>query len=793
MSVTVARVLVDVAARELSEPFDYAVPARLDAAAVPGAPVLVPFGPQSIVGYVVERCEASDHVELKAIAQVLGEPLFRPWAPAIAAWIADEYVSTLADAMRLFLPPGGTPKVERVFSVVGPRPEKGVRATVHDAVAERGEMTAGEIARLGPSAASAASALVAAGALARVYRLRAAAAGAVDDRWAERIEGAQFTPGQRSTMQRALLDALSAGPVRVSELAAELGSVDSAVKRLSDAGAVRITLRRRMRGTPAPLRPAPRHELLSAGQLEALAAIEAAAPGDCVLLHGITGSGKTEVYLRAIEDAVAGGGSAIVLVPEIALTPQTVGRFRSRFGDLVAVLHSRLSAGERFDQWDRARAGEARVVVGPRSALFAPMSDLRLVVIDEEHESSYKQGSAPRYHARDVARRLCASTGAVLVLGSATPSLESIDAAGRGEARLVALPERVAGGALPPVTVVDMAAEFSSGHRSMFSRPLLAGLERVRDAGEKAVLLMNRRGFASFVLCRDCGFVPNCAECSVSMTYHEVGGRLVCHHCGSTQDLPTTCPRCGSVYLRQFGAGTQRVESELTAAVPGLPVVRMDLDTTRAKGGHERRLAEFEALPSGILLGTQMIAKGLDYPDVTLVGVVNADTTLHMPDFRAQERTYQLLEQVAGRAGRSDKGGEVIVQTYWPENPAIVAVASHDPSALYAEERAVRESLGYPPFGRLANITCTGKDGEGVRRAASAIADCLRIALAPGWHVLGPAPAVIARVRGSFRWHVLVKAPRGADLSAAVRAALEAAPREAGVSVAPDVDPLDLM
>lgn len=790
---SVARVVVDVATRELSEPFDYAVPARLDAAATPGVPVLVPFGPQVVVGYVVERCDASEHAQLKELVEVLEGPLFRPWAPALAAWIADEYVSPLADALRLFLPPGGTTKVQRVYSVAGARPEKGVRAAVHDAVAERGEMTSAEIARLGPSAPSAASALVAAGALARTYRLRPAAAGAVDDRWVELVEGSAFTPARRSTMQRSVLDALSAGPVRVSELAAEFGSVDGAVRRLAEAGAVRVTLRRRVRGTPHRVRPAPRHDRLSAGQEEALAAISAAGPGDSVLLHGVTGSGKTEVYLRAIEDAVADGGSAIVLVPEIALTPQTVGRFRSRFGDRVAVLHSRLPAGERFDQWDRARTGEASVVVGPRSALFAPVEDLRLVVIDEEHESSYKQGSAPRYHARDVARRLCAATGSVLVLGSATPSLESIEACGRGEGQLVRLPERVAGGALPPVTVVDMAAEFSSGHRSMFSRPLLAALERVREAGEKAVLLMNRRGFASFVLCRDCGFVPNCSECSVSMTYHQVGGHLVCHHCGAVQELPVACPRCGSVYLRQFGAGTQRVESELSAALPGLPVVRMDLDTTRAKGGHEQRLAEFEALRSGVLLGTQMIAKGLDYPDVTLVGVVNADTTLHMPDFRAQERTYQLLEQVAGRAGRSERGGSVIVQTYWPDNPAIKAVALHDPSALYAEERVSREELGYPPYGRLANITCTGKSTGDVRASATAIADALRAVAPGGWQVLGPAPAVIARVRGSYRWHVLVKAPRGAATPVVVRAALAAAPRTEGVSVAPDVDPLDLM
>jgi len=789
----IARVIVDVPTRELSEPFDYAVPAAMDADAVVGAPVLVPFGPQTVAGYVVERADHTDVEGLRDVIAVAGAPLFLPWAFDLAARVAREYVATLADSMRLFLPPGGTPKVDRVFRVAGTRPREGIGARVYDAVAQAGELSAGRLRALGPTAPAAASRLAAAGVLGRSYVVRAAAAGPVDDRWVQLVEASAFAPTARATQQRAVLDALREGPVRVSELAADLGSVDGVVKRLAEAGAVSVVLRRRMRGDSLPARPAPRHERLSAGQTAALRAVADAAPGSAVLLHGVTGSGKTEVYLRAIERVVDGGGSAIVLVPEISLTPQTVGRFRSRFGDTVAVLHSRLSAGERYDQWDRVRTGEARVVVGPRSALFAPARDLRLVVIDEEHESSYKQGSAPRYHAREVARWLCGATGAVLVLGSATPSLETLSACECGDCRLVRLDERVAGGTVSPVTVVDMAAEFADGHRSMFSRPLLAGLERVRASGEKAVLLMNRRGFASFVLCRECGFVPRCPDCSVSLTYHEVGSRLVCHQCGHTEPVPTACPRCGSVYLRQFGAGTQRVEAELAAAVPDLPVVRMDLDTTRAKGGHETRLAEFEALASGVLLGTQMIAKGLDYPEVTLVGVINADTTLHLPDFRAGERTYQLLEQVAGRAGRADKPGEVVIQTYWPDHPAIRAVAAHDPGALYAEERAVRTQLGYPPFGRLANITLTGKAGDAVRDSAIAVASALRAAISREWAVLGPSPAVIARVRGSYRWHVLLKAPARADIATVVAEALRAAPAADGVSVAPDVDPLDLM
>lgn len=786
---SIVRVIVDVPSRALSEPFDYSVPDGMEATAVPGAPVLVPFGPRTVLGYVVGTAESSER-EVRDIEAVLGPPLFRAWAYPLAAWIAEETVASLADAMRLFLPPGGVGRVRQAYVACGEAPAPGRALQLWQAAAEG--IGPDEVTALGSWASRMASVLVGKGALCRVYRLEAAA-GPVDDRWAALVPGSAFAPSPRATSQRALLDALSEGPVRVSELTAELGAVGAALRRLQEAGAVSVEVRRRLRTPDMALKPAPRHARLSSGQAEALRAIVDSPAGGRVLLDGVTGSGKTEVYLRAIEEIVEHGGRATVLVPEIALTPQTVGRFRSRFGDTVAVLHSRLSVGERYDQWDRVRLGEARVTVGPRSALFAPVEDLRLVVIDEEHEGSYKQGSAPRYHARGVAERLCEMTGATLVMGSATPSMEALDACDRGEVTRVPMPERVAGDVLPPVTVVDMAAEFAQGHRSMFSRELLDGLGTVAERGEKAVLLLNRRGFAAFVLCRECGHVPGCPECSVSLTYHEVGNRLVCHQCGLTEAPPSVCPRCGSVYLRQFGAGTQRVEAELRGAVPGLPVVRMDLDTTRGKGGHQRRLAEFEELASGILLGTQMIAKGLDYPDVTLVGVINADTTLHLPDFRSGERTYQLLEQVAGRAGRGELGGRVIVQTYWPEHPAIRAVAMHDPGALRAEERESRASLGYPPYGRLANVTFTGRSQPDVRAAAASVADALRATAPEGWHVLGPSPALLSRVRGSHRWHVLVKAPAGAALAPLVRDALARACPRQGVSAAPDIDPLDLM
>jgi len=379
------------------------------------------------------------------------------------------------------------------------------------------------------------------------------------------------------------------------------------------------------------------------------------------------------------------------------------------------------------------------------------------------------------------------------VLGSASPSMESQHRCDSGEWRRVEMPERVGGGRMPPVTVVDMAGEFSAGHRSMFSRPLTACLERVRDAGEKAVLFLNRRGFASFLLCRECGFVPSCDSCTTSLTYHDVGKRLACHHCGAVRAVPAQCPRCSSPYLRQFGAGTQRVEAELTALLGEWPVVRMDADTTKGRGAHERLLVEFETLPSGVLLGTQMIAKGLDYPDVTLVGVIAADVTLNLPDFRAGERTYQLLEQVAGRAGRGTKPGEVVIQTYWPDHPAIQAAAAHDPALFYEQERRDRKELGYPPFGRLANILVRGQERSDVAAVAATVANSVSSAAPDSWQVLGPSPAPLARLKGVWRWHILVKAPEDAGLSEVVGCALKGLKRLPGVVVSADIDAVDLL
>lgn len=764
-----ASVALDIPSRSLSGTFTYAVPTELAAEALVGATVLVTFSRRTAVGYVLAVSDTPpdgvDASRVLAVEQVLAPPAFDEAAARVAAWMAREYVCPLSEAVRLFLAPGQKVRVTRADE-----------SAPWELVCER--------------------------------------AGAVDVRWAALTPAANdYAPPRTASRQRAVIEALRQGPQRVSELSATIPGAASAVTALERRGVVAVESRRFLRGgegTTLSSAAAPRPERLTAGQAAALAAIDearAARRGDVVLVDGVTGSGKTEVYLAAIERSLAEGSGALVLVPEISLTAQTVGRFRSRFGDDVAVLHSRLSAGERFDQWDLVRVGRARVVVGARSALFAPLPDPGLIIIDEEHEGSYKQDKSPRYHARDVAARMAAERGCALVLGSATPSLESLERCRSGSWRgarwtRVEMPERPAGAALPRVTVVDMAEQFRGGGRSIFSAPLAEALRGVVERREKAVLMLNRRGFANFLMCRECGCVPECPHCSTALTYHERTHALACHTCGRTwpvrafPDPSTRCPNCGSRYLAAFGVGTQRVEDELAMLLPeGVEIIRMDADTTRAKGAHQRLLERFDAAECSVLVGTQMIAKGLDFPEVTLVGVVNADTMLKLPDFRAAERTYDLLEQVAGRAGRGGRPGEVIVQTYWATHPAMRAVSSHDRAIFLDAERAERAEALYPPFSRLANVVVWGRDARSVRAACDELASTVREAAggAPGWEVLGPADCVKARVKDQARRHLMVKAPVDADLGALLGSCVGSLGRRPGINIAVDIDAYDLM
>jgi primosomal protein N' (replication factor Y) len=512
------------------------------------------------------------------------------------------------------------------------------------------------------------------------------------------------------------------------------------------------------------------------------------------LLHGITASGKTEVYLRTAEEAREAGKQSLVLVPEIALGSQVVAAFRARFGPRVGLLHSYLSLGERRRTWELARRGALDVVVGARSAVFAPLPSLGLVVVDEEHEPAYKQSEQLRYHGRDTAVRRAQLLGIPVVLGSATPSLETLANAARGKYRRLSLPERVTKRSLPAVRVVDLRRE-GEGGAALISRPLHAALGERLDRGEQALLFLNRRGHSHHTQCRGCGFVPQCPRCDITLTLHVSPREWRCHYCGHREPAGARCPKCGAALLRFAGAGTQRVERELAARLPRARVLRLDTDVARERQDPGRVLRAFAHGEADILLGTQMIAKGLDFPRVTLVGVLDADVALHLPDFRAAERTYQLLVQVSGRAGRGAAPGEVFVQTCTPEHPAVQAAVLHQPRCFIDPELEQRRDAGYPPYRRLVAVLFTGTDEREVERAALGV----RAALGDpggGIEVLGPAPQALARLRGRFRWHLLIKGTHAARLREAATRALESATRPGipkGVSVMVDVDPGEVL
>lgn len=510
------------------------------------------------------------------------------------------------------------------------------------------------------------------------------------------------------------------------------------------------------------------------------------------LLHGITSSGKTEVYLQAIDHALNKGRQAIMLVPEISLTPQTVERFVSRFGDKVAVIHSKLTPAKRFLEWKRIKEGKASIVVGARSAIFSPMANLGVIIIDEEHETSYKQDDVPRYHARDVAEKRARLNDCPLILGSATPSLESYHKAKKGEYKLVRLTKRIDERNLPKVKIVDMRMELATRKRiAVFSKILLDAIENTLKKGKQAIIFLNRRGFSTFVNCKKCGLVLKCKRCDTVMVYHFDEKKLICHYCNYKQPPPDICPKCRSSYIKYFGLGTERVESEISHQFAHAHIARMDSDTTKKGGSHDKILGDFKSGDTSLLVGTQMIAKGLDFPEVTLVGVVLADITLNLPDFRASERTFNLLTQVAGRAGRGEVGGEVIVQTYAPSHYAILTAAKHDYEKFYEEEIRSRKELFFPPFVNLVKIIVRARNDELTLKVAQELTDAIK-GLDKELKVAGPAPAPIARMRGYFRYNILLKGNDRAAMCAFLRKVLGSFRKPHGVLIAVDVDPISM-
>ncbi len=589
----------------------------------------------------------------------------------------------------------------------------------------------------------------------------------------------------------------------LSFLTREFSCAASTIRNLEKSGAVVVEQRQLRRDPLANRRILPTSPMiLMPEQSEALAQIRTAVEQAAqlhktkpLLLHGVTGSGKTEVYLQAIAHVLELGRGAIVLVPEIALTPQTVQRFAARFGRRIAVLHSALSNGERFDEWHRIRKGEADVVIGPRSALFAPVRNVGLIVVDEEHEPSYKQDEAPRYHARDAAVMRGVFEHCAVVLGTATPSMESWNNVLRGKYKLISLTKRVSDRAMPDVYIVDMRRENSAGgHAMIFSKPLLNALKERLERGEQSILFLNRRGFSNSLQCSGCGYVFACDECSVAFTYHLEDSCLRCHVCGGWRHVPALCPECGEPVLKYAGYGTQRVEKALRSCLPRARVLRMDADVTTRKSSHEELLSIFKARQADILLGTQMIAKGLDFPNVTLVGVLNADMSLHMPDFRAAERTWQLLAQVSGRAGRAHLPGEVFIQTYSPDHPSVRVAGGYESfETLARRELAERREGGYPPFTHMVCITVRSRSEE---RCVLTARSCARLLAEKGRGrliVSDAMPAPLAKARGYYRFQILLRSASMKVMSAVLRDFMECQGAVNDVKIAVDVDAVNMM
>lgn len=729
--------------KPLRREFTYAIPSELEAGVRAGVRVAVPFGSRREVGVVVavEQESDVDARKLRKIAAVLDEePVIDSGLLELTRWIGGYYACSWGEALGAVLP-------------ASMKREKGVRK-----------------------------------------RLMIAANDGVGD--TELKEVNERFPKQHRLL-RTLIEV--GEPMELRELTRQLNVSDAPARSLERRGWVRIE---KVECAPDPLsgpivRRA-RPDQLSGGQeaaVEGIASQVEAREYATFLLQGVTGSGKTEVYLRVIERSLACGRGAIVLVPEIALTPQTVGWFRSRFGD-VAVMHSRMSDAQRLHTWQRVRRGELRVVVGARSAVFAPVPDLGVIVVDEEHEPSFKQGNVPRYSARDIAVVRAKDAGGVCVLGSATPSLETWRNAREGRYRRLVLTERVGGGKLPRVEIVDMCQEKGTAEGPKLFSHRLEQLLRDRLAKkEQSILFLNRRGFAPVLWCPGCRETVGCEQCDVALTYHRGIGRVVCHSCCEELAPPKECPACTRPGLRYLGLGSERVEESLGALIPDARVARMDSDSMRRPEDYERVLGEFGSGEIDVLVGTQMIAKGLDFPNVTLVGIVSADSALHLPDFRAAERTFQLLAQVAGRAGRGEIEGEIVVQTQTPDHPAIQLARQHDFESFAKSEIELREELGYPPHGRLIRAVFEDEDESACLEAARTCAARVREHTKPSdVLVLGPAPAAISRLRGRYRQHFLLKAPDlTPGLSRARSILSQFAEESSRTRVAIDVDPVSML
>ena len=819
----------------MRQPFTYRVPAEMVEWVVPGACVVVPFGKREAIGYVVsasdrqpEKLEADTIRDIADL--VTGDGAALPAAVLqTARWMAQTYLADLATCVRSVVPDAQSAHIVRRYALASDwqTREADIKAATHRAVVDA-LLNHGGVGATESELEKAVGGGVKIDSPVQLLRQR----GIIVDRWtvapprlgARQVRAARLLlawdaaddeaarrEGKAPAQARLLrgLAQAGGGPLPVAALLADMAATPAALKRLVTDKAVEIEtieVRRRPFRLQAGAAVPP---VMTGEQEAALEAIKVrldSGEANTALLYGVTASGKTEVYLRAIAETRRRKRTALVLVPEIALTAQVVDTFRARIGDKVAVLHSGLSEGERRDEWQRIGRGEADVVVGARSAAFAPLDRVGLIVVDEEHEGSYKQDNpAPRYHARDVAVARARATGATVLLGSATPAVESFYKAEAGEWGFLPLRQRALNRPLPSVEVVDLREGYKKGQPPGIFAPVLR--EAIADRlskGEQTILFLNRRGFAMFLLCRDCGFATHCPHCDVSLTYHQRAARITCHHCGYERAAPTICPSCSGQRIRPFGLGTEKVEAEVRELFPEARVLRMDRDTTQKKDSHLTMLRTFKSGAADILIGTQMVAKGLDFAGVTLVGVISADTALNMPDFRASERAFQLLTQVSGRAGRGRTAGHVIVQTFNPEHESVAAAAGHDYEAFYRREITHRRELSYPPFTRLANLVAQDEDSgaaEGRLRLLSSLLGGREASLLDGARlggdddiqVLGPAPCPLGRLRGKYRWHLLLKATDPDLLRARLRSAFAQMHPAERIGLTADLDPMSLL
>lgn len=797
----IAKVIVDVPSSVVNQTFDYAIPLPFQEILEPGMRVIVPFGPRKITGFVIKRIEDSPYENLKEIIDVMDvTPVLTKELLKLGKWLADETVSLYVTTYQAMLPQllKSTYKKEIIRTTDVP-----LLPILEENFSKKDTLPFEEtIAALGSY--SALKHYIESGDLEIKHVVKSKETKRyktfVLPASAETLTSALKELPKRATRQREILTFFirSPEPIEQSALYSKLAINRSNLVPLLEKKLIELKKTEVYRNPYEEEFPQTENLVLTEEQEQAIGPIKDAiheGVHETFLLHGVTGSGKTEIYLQAIEQVIAKGKEAIVLVPEIALTPQMVRRFKGRFGNNVAVMHSALSTGEKYDEWRKIQRKEVKVVVGARSAIFAPFENLGIIVIDEEHETTYKQEESPRYHAKDVAIQRGKYNRCPVILGSATPTLESFARAQKDVYRLLSLSKRTNEKAMPYVEIVDMRDELHAGNRTMFSRVLTDKIKDCLTKKEQIVLLLNRRGYSTFALCRDCGHVEECPHCDISLTYHKRDNRLKCHYCSYETAMPVECPSCTSKLIRFFGTGTERVEEALTKLIPEARIIRMDVDTTRRKGAHERLLQKFANHEADILLGTQMIAKGLDFENVTLVGVLAADSMLHLPDFRSSEKTFQLITQVSGRAGRHELDGEVIIQTYAPDHYSIELASKYDYVSFYRQEMKIRRTFSYPPYVFLVLLTITHQDEQAVYLAAQRIRTMLENKLHRDSSVLGPTPSPIARIKNRYRYQLMIKYRSEPDLVSYIDEVLAAfqEERRRDLQIIVDMNPNQLM